>query len=331
MIDARSCGLRRREVLAVAAVLCVAWLPLHAQQPLAGFPQRPVMLLVGAPPGGPSDALARMLAEAMARELEQPVVVENKPGAGGAIAADAVARAAPDGYTLMLSWIGNATNQTLIPRQRFDINRDFTHISQIVAGTNVLVTRAGIATNLTELIAKAAAQPGRLTYASAGNGSSGHLAMEMLKQRAQVSLTHIPYRGGTLALNDLLGGQVDMMFLNQDAVEPYVRSGRLVALATTGSTRNPLLAKVPTVAESGYPGFEATAWAGLSAPRATPEPVVRRLHDAALRAMQGDFRTRQEALGAQVIGSTSAQYAAFVREETRKWAGVIQAAGIKAD
>lgn len=302
---------------------------LHAQP--ADFPLRPVMLLVAAPPGGPSDALARMLAEAMAKELGQPVIIDNKPGAGGAIAADAVARAAPDGYALMLSWIGNATNQTLMPKQRFDINRDFVHITQIVSGANVLVARPGVAATFNELLSVAKAQPGKLTYASAGNGSSGHLAMEMLKQRAGVSLTHIPYRGGAPALNDLLGGQVDLMFLNQDAVEPHVRGGHLVALATTGSTRNPLLPEVPAVAEMGYPGFEATAWAGLSAPRATPETVVQRLHAAALKALQGPFRARQEALGAQVIGSTPAQYAAFVRRETQKWAAVIQAAGIRAD
>ncbi|CAN7774734.1 tripartite tricarboxylate transporter substrate-binding protein [Variovorax sp. LjRoot84] len=327
-----SCGIRRRDILVAGAVLmaCVG-LSMHAHAQAADFPTRPIQLVVAAPAGGPSDAVARMLAEDMAKMLGQAVIVDNKPGAGGAIAADAVARAAPDGHTLLLSWIGNATNQTLLPRQALDINRDFLHITQVVSGANVLVARPGVAGSLRELLLLAKAQPAKLSYASAGNGSSGHLAMEMLKQRAGVSLVHIPYRGGALALNDLLGGQVDLMFLNQDAVMPYVRSGRLVALAISSSARNAQLAEVPTVAESGFPGFEATAWAGLSAPRGTPDAVVQRLHAAALKVLQGPFRTKQEAIGAQVVGSTPAQYAAFVRSETDKWAVVIKTAGIRPD
>lgn len=325
-----SCGIRRRGILVAGAVLMAgAGLSMHAQA--ADFPTRPIQLVVAAPAGGPSDAVARMLAEDMAKVLGQSVIVDNKPGAGGAIAADAVARAAPDGHTLMLSWIGNATNQTLLPRQALDVNRDFVHITQVVSGANVLVARPGVAGSLKELLSLAKAQPGKLSYASAGNGSSGHLAMEMLKQRAGVSLVHIPYRGGAPALNDLLGGQVDLMFLNQDAVTPYVRSGRLVALAISGSARNAQLAEVPTVAESGFPGFEATAWAGLSAPRGTPEAVVQRLHAAALTVLQGPFRAKQEAIGAQVVGSAPSQYAAFVRSETDKWAAVIKTAGIRPD
>ena len=155
--------------------------------------------------------------------------------------------------------------------------------------------------------------------------------MEMLKQRAGISLLHIPYRGGAPALNDLLGGQVELMFLNQDGVMPYVRTGKLVALAISTGARNPQLPEVPTVAESGFRGFEATAWAGISAPRGTPDAVVQRLHAAVQKVLQGPFRGKQEALGAQVVGSTPAQYAAFVQAETEKWANVIKAAGIRAD
>ena len=297
----------------------------------AGDPARPVVLLVAAPAGGPSDALARMLAEPMGKALGQPVIVDNRPGAGGIVAAEAAARAAPDGHTLMLSSIVNATGHTLLPKQGVDINRDFVHIIQLVSGANVLVARPGGPKTLNELLELAREQPGRLSYASAGNASSGHLAMEMLKQRAGVSLVHIPYRGGAPALNDLLAGQVDVMFLNQDAVLPHLRSGRLLALAITSSARHPLLPEVPTVAEAGFPGFEATAWAGLSAPRGTPAAVVARLQAAALQALHGPVKAKQEALGALVVGSAPDDYAAFVRSETRKWARVIQAASIHAD
>ncbi len=321
----------RRWLAAAGALLLVAWHAPLAAQP-AAFPTKAIQLVVAAPPGGPSDAIARMLAEDMAKTLGKPVIIDNKPGAGGTIAAEAVARAAPDGHTLMMSWIGNATSHTMLPRSSHDINRDFVHIVQVVAGSNVLVVhpRTGFKT-LRDLLAFAKANPGKLSYASSGNGSSGHLAMEMLKQRAGAFILHVPYRGGAPALTDLLAGQVDLMFLNQDAVIPYVRSGQLVALAITSATRNPLYPDVPTVAESGFPGFEARAWTGLSAPRGTPAAVVETIHAAAMKAIQGPMKARQEAIGAQVVGSTPAQFSAFVREETDKWAAVIKTSGIKAD
>jgi len=297
-----------------------------------GNPSRPIQLVVAAPAGGPSDAVARMAAEEMGRLLGQPVVIDNKPGAGGTIAAEAVARAPADGHTLMMSWIGNATSQALIPKQSFDINRDFVHITQMVAGSNVLVVSpsTGFKT-LKDLVAYAKANPGKLTYASAGNGSSGHLAMELLKQRAGISMLHIPYRGGAPALNDLLGGQVQLMFINQDAVIPHMKAGRLVALAITSPQRVGVFPDLPTVAESGFPAFEATAWAGLSAPRGTPPAVVERIHAAAVKALQGPMKAKQEALGALVIGSSPEQFSAFVRNETEKWTRVIKTAGIRPD
>jgi len=321
-------GRRRRRLLLAAAGLCAASPALRAQP--AAYPARPIQFLVAAPPGGPSDALARMFAEAMREPLGQPWIVDNRAGAGGAIAAQAVARAPADGYTLMLSWIGNATNQTLVPGQGFDINRDFVHITELLAGFNVLVARPGLGVHsVRELLALARARPGTLSFASAGNGSSGHLALELFKQRAGLSVVHVPYRGGAPAMNDLLGGQVDAMFINQDAIIPYLRSGRLVPLAITSVVRLARFPELPTLAESGLPGFEATAWAGLSAPRGTPDAVVERLHAAAVRALSGPMRARQEALGAEIIGSTPAQYSAFVRSETEKWAKVIRTAGIR--
>ncbi|MBS0342252.1 MAG: tripartite tricarboxylate transporter substrate binding protein [Proteobacteria bacterium] len=319
----------RRWLMALTLAAAVPW-PAAAQAP--AFPTRPIQLVVAAPAGGPSDTLARMLAEDMSKQLRQPIVIENKPGGSGTIAADAVARAAPDGYTIMLSWIGNATSQALVPKQNFDINRDFVHITEVVEGSNVLIANpsTGLRT-LKDMLAYAKANPGQLTYASSGNGSSGHLAMEMLKQRAGVSLLHVPYRGGAPALNDLLAGQVQVMFINQDAVLPYLRVGKLVALAITSAQRNVLLPDLPTVAESGFPGYEATAWAGLSAPKGTPASVIDTLHAAALKAMAGSFKSRQEAIGSVVVGSTPADYQDFVRRETQKWTSVIKTAGIRPD
>ena len=320
-------GLSRRKVLLGAASLGLA----AGAQAQINYPNRPVQLIVAAPPGGPSDVLARQLADGLSKELGQPVVIDNRPGAGGTLAAEVALRAAPDGHTLMMSWIGNATAPALLPKLSFDINRDFVHITQMVAGANILVVHpsTGFRT-LGELLAHARKHPGRLSYASSGNGSSGHLAMELLKQRSGVSMLHIPYKGGAPAMNDLLGGQVDLMFINQDAVIPHQQSGRLVPLAITSAQRNAMFPNLPTVAES-FAGFEATAWAGVSAPKGTPAAIVERLHAATVKALNGPMRAKQEATGAQIFGSTPAQYTQFVREETAKWTQVIRTANIKAD
>jgi len=319
----------RRALLLGGVASLVAIRTGHAQAP---YPSRPVQLIVAAPAGGPSDALARMLAEYMSPLLGQAMVIDNKPGAGGTLALEALARATPDGHTLMMSWIGNATAPGLLPRVNVDINRDVAHITQLMAGSNILVAHPSTGfKSLQALLAAAKARPGRLSYASSGNGSSGHLAMELLKQRAGVSILHIPYRGGAPAMNDFLGGQVDMMFINQDAVIPHLRTGRLVPLAITSPSRNPLFPDLPTVAEAGFAGFEATAWAGLSAPKGTQQAVIDRVHAAAVQALNGPMRARQEATGAVVIGSRPEQFTAFVQAETDKWTRVIRTAGIKPD
>lgn len=314
-------------------LLLAVWLgwvsPCWAQQ---GFPSRPIQLIVGAEPGGPLDGLARQLADHLGKELGQPVVVDNRPGAGGTLAAEALRRSAPDGHSLMVSWLGNATAQALMPRVSFDITRDFAHVTQLVEGAAVLVAHpsTGFRT-LGDVLARARQQPGGLSYASAGNGSSGHLAMELLKQRAHVSLVHIPYRGGASGLNDVIQGRVDLMFINQDAVIPHLPSGRLVPLAISSAQRNPLFPSLPTVAESGFVGFEAVTWAGLSAPKGTPAPVIGRLLGATRRALAGPMHARQAAQGAQVIGTSPAQFSDFVQDEVAKWTRVIQSAHIKPD
>lgn len=298
----------------------------------ATWPAKPIQLVVAAPPGGPSDNFGRQLAEELQRDLGQPIVIDNRPGAGGQLAAEYVARAVPDGHVLLMTFAGNATAQTLIPRAGLDFNRDFTHVTQMMAGANVLVANpvTGLRT-FKDFIAYARAHPGRLAYASAGNGTSGHLAMELLKQRAGLAVVHIPYRGGAPALNDLLAGQVQVMFLNTDAVLQHVRSGRLNGLAISSPQRSPLLPELPTVAEQGFPGYEATAWGGLSGPRGLPPAVVERLHGAVLKVLRGPFRARQEALGGTILGTTPAEYTAFFRSEIDRWGQVIKTAGIKAD
>lgn len=322
---------RRRLLCALPATALLTTLPPAAWAD-AAWPTKPIQLVVAAPPGGPSDNFGRQLAEELQKLLGQPIVIDNRPGAGGQLAAEYVARAAPDGHVLMMSFAGNATAQTLMPRPNLDFNRDFTHVTQMMAGANVLVVHpsTGIK-SFRDFIAHVKANPGRLSYASSGNGTSGHLAMELLKQRAGLSLVHIPYRGGAPALNDLLAGQTQAMFLNTDAVLPHIKSGRLVGLAISSPQRSPLLPDLPTVAESGYPGYEATAWGGISGPKGLPQPVVDRLHAAIVKVLNGPFRQKQEALGGAILGTTPAQFTAYFRSEIERWHQVITTAGIKAD
>ena len=314
-----------------AALLLLAVGPLAAQGD-GTWPVKPIQLVVAAPPGGPSDNFGRQLAEELQKLLGQPIVIDNRPGAGGQLAAEFVARATPDGHVLMMSFAGNATAQTLIPRPQLDFNRDFTHVTQMMAGANVLVVHPSMGLKtFKDFVAYARANPGRISYASSGNGTSGHLAMELLKQRAGLSLVHIPYRGGAPALNDMLAGQTQAMFLNTDAVLPHIRSGRLVGLAISSPQRSPLLPDIPTVAEGGFPGYEATAWGGLSGPKGLPQPVVEKLHAAVIKVLNGPFRQKQEALGGTILGTTPAEFTAFFRSEVERWNKVITTAGIKAD
>lgn len=322
----------RRRSLSLAVVGLSSLLLSSGASQAQTYPNRPITLIVAAPAAGPSDNLARAMAEGLSKELGQSVVVDNRPGANGVIGGELAKRAAPDGYTLHMTWIGNATSRALSPKSTLDINKDFVHITQMVYAANILVANpaSGFKT-LKDLMQYAKANPGKLSYASSGNGSSGHLAMEMLKQRAGLDIVHVPYKGGAPALNDVLAGQLPIMFINQDAVIPFAKTGKLVSLAITSPTRNPVFPDVPAVQEAGLPGFEATAWAGLSAPAGTPRAVVDRIHAAAVKVMQGPFRGKQEATGAVVVASSPEQFAAFVQRETDNWTQVIRTAGITAD
>jgi tripartite-type tricarboxylate transporter receptor subunit TctC len=313
------------------AVLAAAALPGLARAQ-AAYPNKPIHLYIASTAGGPQDVMGRMLGEELTRALGQPVVVENKPGAGGAVAAEPVMRAAPDGHTLLMTAIPYAIAPALFSKLPYDMNRDFVHVAQMITGASVLVAHpsTGFRT-LKDLLDAAGKSPGRIVYASAGNGTSGHLAMELLKQRAQVSMLHIPYRGGAPAVNDLLAGHAQVMIINPDIVLPHVQAGKLVALASTGRVRSPAYPTIPTVVEQGVADFESSAWGGISAPRGTPPEIVDKLNAAIVRTVQGPLRLRLEAMGYQVATSTSADYTALFKRETENWARVVKNAGIKAD
>ncbi len=328
--------LHRRNFLAACtaaavATLCTPWAVL-AQSP-ENWPSRPVRIIVPFPAGGTSDIMGRLIADQLSKALKQPFIVENKGGAGGVIGAEQAAKAPADGYTLLLSGIGsNAIAHGMSPKPNYDSSKDFIHISQLESGPNVLVVNPSFAAKtFKEFIAYVKANPGKVNY-GVTNASSGHLAMELLRQTAKLDMVGVPYRGGGPALTDVLAGQIPMMFVNQDAVLPYVKAGKLRALAVTSEQRNPLFPDVPTVAESGFPGFSAVSWVGLSAPKGTPKPIVDKLEAAMTTAFkQPAVREKLEANGFVVVASNSKDYTAFIKTETDRWAKVIQNAGIKAE
>jgi len=313
---------------AVSAVLA-APLPATAQD----WPSKPVHLVVPFPPGGSTDSVGRLLAAELSKDLGQTVIVENKGGANGNIGSDMVAKAAPDGYTLLLSGVGsNAINYAIYPTMPYG-NADFAHISLLAKGPNVLVANPEFpAKTFADFIKLAKADPGKYTHASSGNGSSGHLAMEMLKQAAGLDLVHVPYKGGAAAITDTIGGRVSVLFLNQDNLLPHVRAGKLRALAVASETRNPAYPDTPTIAESGYPGFAAESWFGLSAPAGTPAPVVERLHQATVKALgTPELRQKLESVGFVVVASDPKAFTSFVSAEIDKWGKAARASGAKTD
>ena len=322
---------RRRRFTAqlVLALLTGAASTMAPAQPT--WPTRPIKLVVPYPAGGNADATARLLATQLGERLGQQVVVDNRPGGGGVIGATAVAKAAPDGYTLLLDATSFTVNPSLVPKLPYDAAKDFAPISQITRVPMLLVVPANSPLrSMADLVRTARAAPGKLSYASAGNGGAQHLAGELYKQGAKLSMTHIPYRGGAPALTDLAGGQVDLMFSATSASGPFVESGKLRALAITSASRVPDWAQVPTVAVSGVPGFEVYEWNGLFAPAGTPPAVLQRLETETRTALATpESRQRLTELGVQPVGSSSAEFRDFVQRETTRWAGVIRSAGIR--
>ena len=318
----------------VSALMAFATFALADAAIAQAYPNKPLRIMVPFPPGGSTDVMARTLAVELTKSLGQPVVVENKAGANGNIGSAEVAKAQPDGYTLLLSGVGtNAINHSLYPTMPYDSLRDFEHITLLAEGPNVLIVNPTFAAkSVPELIAMAKAQPGKLNYGSNGNGSSGRLAMEMLRQATGIDMVHVPYKGGGPAMQALLAGEIPMLFTNQDAALPHVKAGKVRAIGVASETRNPAYPDVPTVAEQGITGFSAVSWLGLSAPAKTPPDVVKKLHAEAVKAInQPEFRARLEGNGFVVVGSTPEQFRAFVASENAKWGKAVKASGATVD
>ena len=320
----------RRHLLTIACALFAAMSsPLFAQ----AWPSKPIKIVVPFPAGGSTDNVGRLLSVELGKLLNQTVIVENKGGANGNIGADQVAKSAPDGYTLLLSGVGsNAINYSLYSNMPF-ADKDFAHISLLATGPNVLAVNPEFpAKTFKEFITLAKANPGKYANASSGSGSSGHLAMEMVKQAASIDVLHVPYKGGAAAITDVIGGQIPMLFINQDNALPQVQSGKLRALAVASLERNPVYPDTPTIAESGYPGFSAVSWFGLSAPASTPKDVVQKLHEATVKAMNmPEVKSRLQGVGFVVVANSPAQFTDFVTAEITKWGKAAKASGAKLD
>ena len=310
----------------LAAATCFA----HAQTP---YPARQVRIVVPYAPGGISDVMTRILAQKLSETWGQPVLVDNRVGGATNIAAEIVARAAPDGYTLLNPGTANSVNVTLYSRLSFDIVKDFAPLTLLIIVPNVLVLHPSVAaTSTKELIALAKAKPGELTYGTTGIASSGHLAGELFKMMAGVDLVHVPYKGGAPAVTALLAGELAMGFNTIPTSLPQIKAGKLRALAVTTEKRSALLPDLPTVAESGLPGYEMSAWQGLMAPAGTPPAIVAKLHADATRAISlPDVREKLAALGVEVITSTPAEFANFLKADIAKYAKLVKSIDLKAD
>ena len=329
----KRCGVTMRLMRGAGAMFAAGVLLATGAQAAEVFPSRLVRIVVPFPAGGPSDILTRMLAPKLSDMWGQQIVVDNRPGAGTIIGTDLVAKAAPDGYTMVMVYTGHATNPSLYDKLPFDTLGDFTAVTLGTMLPIILVSHPGVAANsLRELIALAKAKPGGLSYATSGNGSTGHLAGEMFKSVTGINLQHIPYKGSAPAISDVLGGQVAMTFDGLPAALPHVRAGKLRALAVTSLERSPLLAEVPTVAEHGYAGFAADAWFGLLAPGKTPKDIVARLNADIVKALRmKDISDKLVAMGYQPVGNTPEQFDQFIRAEVTKWSRVIKEAAVRLD
>ena len=297
------------------------------------YPEKPIRMVVGFPPGSSSDTVARLLGQKFAEAWGKPVLIDNAAGAAGNIAADRVAKAEPDGYTLGLLASPQLVINPSLYKLAYDPVKDFAPVSQVTVSPNILVVHNTVpAKSVKELVALAKAQPGGLTFASGGSGSANHMAAELFKSMAGVDIRHIPYKGVPLAIPDLLGGRVTMIFSPTAIVLPLVREGKLRALAVTTLKRSSAVPELPTIAESGFPGFESTGWNGLLAPARTPATILRKLHLETVKALAlPDVRAKLADLGVEGIGNSPDEFAAVIKSEIPKWAKVIKESGMKAD
>lgn len=302
-------------------------------QAQGNYPDKTVRIVVGFSAGGTTDVVARILAKELTEELGQSFVVENKPGAGSNIGVESVVRAPADGYTLLMMAVTSAINQTLYPKLRFDITKDLAPIALAAKVPNVLVVNPGVPVNtVQELIDYGKKHPGKLNFASSGSGTSIHMAGELFKLETKLDVAHIPYKGSSPAVTDLIGGQVQYMFDNMPSAWPQVQAGKLRALAVTTPTRSPAAPNVPTMQESGFKGFDVSSWFGLMAPAGTPAPIIDKLNAAVLKALaKPDVQKRMMELGAEPQKTTPAEFGAFIKKEVDTWAPVVKASGAKVD
>jgi len=321
-----------------SALLRIVFACAFAAMPLLAaaqnYPARPVRLIVPFPAGGTTDILARAIAQKLSEGLGQQFVVDNRPGAGGNIGADFVAKAPPDGYTLLMGTVGTqAINTSLYAKMPYDAAKDFAPVVLVAGVPNVLVVNTALPVRtVADLVKLAKEKPGTINFASSGNGTSIHLSGELFKVMTGVQMSHVPYKGSAPALVDLIGGQVQVMFDNLPSALPHVKSGKLRAVAVTSTKRAPALPDVPTIAESGVPGFEATSWFGILGPAGTPRDVVTKINAEANKALQSsEMKEKLLSQGAEAAGGSPEQFGDYIKSETVKWAKVVKESGAKVD
>ena len=317
--------------VALAALACFA---LAAPLPGAAaeaYPSKPVRMIVAVPPGGPADILARLVGPKLTEALGQTVVIDNRPGANGNIAYEMAARAVPDGYTFVLAAAGVVINPSLYREVRYDPLRDFAAITHGISVPNILIVHPSVPANsVSELVALAKSRPGKIAFASAGNGTTGHLALELFKQRAGIDVVHVPYKGGGPALAEVVAGQVQALFSLALAATQQVKAGRVRALAISSGKRSAVAPELPTVAELGFPGYEVVGWFGWLAPARTPREIVTRLHAEIVKALNmPEVRERLLSQSSEPVGNSPREFGAFVKSENEKWAAVIKRGNIR--
>lgn len=318
----------------LSLLLSCMLLPAAVAMAAETYPAKPIRLIVPFPPGGPADALARIVGDRIGANMGKPVVVENRPGAGGNIGMEMGAKAAPDGYTLVLAPAGNLTvNPSLYRSVPYDVARDFAPVTVLGNVPNILVVNPSVpAKTVAELVEYARAHPGQLNFSSPGNGSGAHLAGELFKSMAAVDITHVPYNGIAPAVTAVVGGQVQLMFAGAPAVLQHVQAGKLRALGVASLARIAAAPELPTLSESGFPGFDVTSWYGIVASAGTPNDVIVRLHDEIAKALaEPDVREKLAGLGADPVGNTPAEFASMIRSETIKWSKIVKDAKITAE
>jgi len=320
-------SIHRSALILLCAVLVGLAMPVHAQQ----YPTKPVRFVVPFAAGGSTDTLARAIGVKLPEYLGQQVVIDNRTGANGDIGMSLVAKAAPDGYTIVLGYIANLGIGPSLYKMPYDPVKDFAPVTQVAGASNIMVAHPSVpAKNLKEFIAYAKANPGAVNFATSGVASIGHLTGELLNEMAGMKMVHVPYKGSGQAISDLVGGHVKVMISGMASTLPHVRTGKLRALAVTGLLRSDAAPDVPTIAESGFPNFEARSWFGVLAPANTPKPIITRLHDDIVKALQqADVKQRLTGIGFEIVGGTPEEFGAYIKSEIKKWEKVVKASGAK--